>query len=206
MPLEYNFKSFTQTKKNFNFADNVAINLVCFVDIDNSNTGKNGLSWNTAFIKIQDCIDELATYVNGGEIWVKSGTYKPTDVPEWKQRVGKTSQTHKSFIMKENVRMYGGFDGTESSRSERNFKENPTYLSCNLGNGAYCNQILQGADNSLIDGFIFVESQYEDSRRRRLANSISVQEVLSSTSGNSGGGVYLLDSRFQRKSNPKKRN
>ena len=156
----------------------------------NTNSG-SGTSWNTAYNSIQECINSLENNVNGGEIWVKSGIYNPTTVPQWKSNVGKNGQIHKSFDMKEKIRIYGGFSGTETSRSQRDFASNPTYLSCNLGNNVYCNQLINAADNSLLDGFVLLETQYQDiTTRRRLAFSLTIQEILSSTSGNSGGGIY----------------
>ena len=171
-------------------------NDICYVNIDNTQLTKNGDSWDTAYNTIQECIDKLyENVVNGGEIWVKRGLYNPTDVPEWKQKINKNGPMHKSFIMREKIRIYGGFSGSETIRSQRNFNQNPTYLSCNIGNGLYCNQLINAADNSLIDGFIFIEVQYQpllshDHHRRRLANSLSIQQILSSTSTNIGGGIY----------------
>ena len=166
---------------------------VCYVDGDNSaDATPTGSTWNKAYTHIQDCINKLAENSNGGEIWVKAGNYTPTEVPEWKQKVHKTAAIHQSFIMYENIRMYGGFNGSESSRNERNFYENPTYLSCDLGS-EYCEQIVNAADNSLIDGFIFIKAQWNNNdNRRRLADgdSLSVGSVLSSTGGNSGSGIY----------------
>jgi predicted outer membrane repeat protein len=72
-------------------------------------TGANtGLSWSDAFTDLQAAL----TYVCSGnltEIWIASGTYKPTPG---------TNRTI-SFAMKNGVAIYGGFVGTETSLSQR---------------------------------------------------------------------------------------
>ena len=62
--------------------------------------------WATAFTDLQLA---LAAASSGDEIWVATGTYKPTA----------TADRTISFAMKNGVGVYGGFDGTETMRSER---------------------------------------------------------------------------------------
>ena len=154
---------------------------LCYVREDQTNTlGMDGTSWTLAYQDIQDCINDIA--LTGGEIWVKTGTYKPTEIPDWKSRAGYTDMTEDtSFIFYDNVRLYGGFAGGESERSSRNFRDNPTYLSCNKGGGDYCTQLVMGADGALIDGFIFIDSGYPSSTRRRMANSLTEALILAAT-------------------------
>ncbi len=95
--------------------------------------------------------------------------------------------------MRENNRIYGGFSGIKTSRLERNYTKNPTYLSCKLNPNNYCNEILIAADNCIVDGFIFIDAQRSSGvTRRRLKNSVSdsVEEILSSRSVQHGGGIY----------------
>eukprot|EP01084_Bolivina_argentea_P021100 39188_1 len=156
---------------------------------------KDGSSWQKAHSDLQDCLDKLKQ--TGGEIWVKSGIYTPSVVPEWKLKLNKTTAIYKSFILYENITLYGGFIGTETEVKERDFAANPTILSCKLNNG-YCRQLMMAADNTIIDGFIFKDSQNDGSSdKRRLytqstggANSISVEDVLTSTSTVVGAGIY----------------
>jgi predicted outer membrane repeat protein len=93
-------------------------------------SGGNGLSWATAFKDLQ-----LALRYNGcvGEIWVAGGIYRPT------------TGTDRSAAFKPapGIALYGGFSGTETSRVQRNWTNNPTILSGDIGvNG-------EGSDNSL---------------------------------------------------------
>eukprot|EP01084_Bolivina_argentea_P268918 456899_1 len=163
-------------------------NSLCYVDIDNNNNNKDGTSWIKAYNNIQECLEDLK--INGGEIWVKTGIYIPSTIPEWKQRIGKTTNMHLSFSMYDNIRMYGGFIGNENNRNQRNWRDNPTYLSCQVTNKVQCNQILNAADDTLIDGFIFINAGRGVINRRRLANSLSINKILSSTASNPGAGIY----------------
>jgi hypothetical protein len=72
-------------------------------------TGANtGLNWANAFTDLQSALNYDCTQ-NLAEIWVASGTYKPTSG---------TSRTI-SFAMRPNIAIYGGFAGTEISLSQR---------------------------------------------------------------------------------------
>ncbi|MBD2705305.1 hypothetical protein IC229_32100 [Spirosoma sp. BT702] len=74
-----------------------------------SASGANtGLSWADAFTDLQSA---LSYYCSGNlnEIWVAGGTYKPTST---------TARTI-SFAMKNDVAIYGGFAGTETTLAQR---------------------------------------------------------------------------------------
>lgn len=83
----------------------------------------NGTSWEDAYTDLQDGI---AASAFGDEIWVASGTYKPTAA---------TSRAI-SFSIKNGTKVYGGFNGTETVISERNIVLNVTTLSGEIGTGA----------------------------------------------------------------------
>jgi hypothetical protein len=89
--------------------------------VNASATGSNnGLSWNNAYINLQEA---LSVAIPGDEIWVMAGTYKTTA----------TTDRTISFVMKNGVNLYGGFNGTETSISQRNISANPTTLSGDIG-------------------------------------------------------------------------
>jgi SprB repeat/Secretion system C-terminal sorting domain len=85
----------------------------------------NGTSWANAFTSLQPAIDAVET-LGGGQVWVASGTYKPTT----------TTDRTISFVMKNNVAIYGGFNGSETQLTQRNFKTNVTILSGEIGTSA----------------------------------------------------------------------
>jgi hypothetical protein len=64
----------------------------------------------------------LTGAVSGDEIWVKKGVHYPG-----------TARTHSFRIQRNNVQLYGGFAGTETARSQRNWVVNSTVLSGDIG-------------------------------------------------------------------------
>ena len=130
--------------------------------------GGDGLSWATAYNSLQDALSN--TYVClPNEIWVAKGTYKPDATNE-----------NTSFVIPVNASIYGGFNGTETLVTERDWNANPTILSgdlnsTNTANSGDSHTILQIDNNNVvIDGFI-IEYGYADG---------------SSTNGINGSGIY----------------
>ncbi|MEK7255964.1 MAG: hypothetical protein AAB316_14530 [Bacteroidota bacterium] len=65
------------------------------------------------------------------QIWVAAGTYLPT-----KDIIGNAAPADprdKTFFLDEDLLFYGGFNGTETLLSQRNFITNVTILSGDLG-------------------------------------------------------------------------
>ncbi|HNP20377.1 MAG TPA: T9SS type A sorting domain-containing protein [Fulvivirga sp.] len=100
-----------------------SINAQTIFYVDAGATGaNNGTSWPNAFIELQTAID-VAEINSPAQVWVKAGTYYPT---------AGTDRTI-SFIMKNDVEIYGGFAGAETLLSQRDWKANETILSGDIG-------------------------------------------------------------------------
>ncbi|MFV0544237.1 MAG: choice-of-anchor Q domain-containing protein [Marinicella pacifica] len=89
--------------------------IICYVS---SESGGDGSSWSQP-MSLHDALDDSAC----GEIWVKQGTYYPSDVGD----------RSVSFLINRNVEVYGGFEGDESFLAERSPGRYPSILSGNIG-------------------------------------------------------------------------
>jgi hypothetical protein len=120
-----------------------------FVRADGT-TSADGTSWGTA-TTLQTA---LAIANAGDQIWVKEGTYQPTD----------TLDRTATFELKQGVALYGGFAGTETSLTQRSPLLHPSILSGNIGapndptDNSYHVVSATGVDTStLIDGFTIAD-------------------------------------------------
>lgn len=114
-----------------------------FVDADVP-TPADGSSWGRAFDSIQDALDVA---VSGDEIWVAEGVYVP-EVPAGPEA---------TFLIPDGVRLYGGFEGSETNLAQRDDPEDfPTILSGELSPGSHVYNVVELIDTgiaTLIDGF-----------------------------------------------------
>jgi Tol biopolymer transport system component len=130
--------------------------LAAILFVNDDATGLNtGASWADAYTDLQAA---LAAATAGDEIWVAAGTYKPTA----------GTDRSISFNLKEGVSLYGGFAGTESARSQRDWTANVTTLSGDIGksNSSYDNSRLVVAVSNVtiatLDGFTISDGTADD--------------------------------------------
>jgi hypothetical protein len=107
-----------------------AITKKLYVDPDATGP-EDGNSWGTAYHYLQDALDR--TNANGSSlytIWVAEGVYYPDEDSLGVYQTHLNDDQNEFFkILYDNVRLYGGFAGGESSLSERDWVNNPTILS-----------------------------------------------------------------------------
>jgi len=96
------------------------INIVMYVKHD-ATGNNNGSSWTDAYTDLQTA---LTNAINGDEIWVTAGIYKPTT----------GTDVTATFQLKDGVAIYGGFTGTETAREQRDWGSNKTVLSGDVDN------------------------------------------------------------------------
>ncbi len=160
------------------------------------NDKNSGYSWNDALNTIQAAINQ-ADKTTASEIWVAKGTYLPTYLYNGKYAATTNNEDlrKKSFIIRNNIKLYGGFSGIEKDVSQRKKEDinndgyispweiiNETILCGNIGcpddsrdncyHVLFCNNIYD--KSSEINGFV-IKGGY--------ANGTGLNE-------NSGGGIY----------------
>lgn len=160
--------------------------------VKDGGVGPDGLSWTNAFGELQQAIDATMA---GDTIWVAKGVYMPT-VEFDEDLSGGADAQEKTIYINKNIHIYGGFIGTESLLSERDFVNNLTVLSGEIGTPS------DSTDN--VNHVIYIDT---------TANMGNITENFdldgfTITNGNTGlglgGGIYINGSKS--KSTPVIRN
>ncbi len=160
-----------------NSAD-IPSSIVIYVD-DNAAGSNNGLSWGDAFNNLQDAL--MFAGVSGDSIWMATGTYYPTQYPN-----GGSTDREKHFSLKNEVSIYGGFAGTETTLEDRDISANETILSGDIG---------VAGDNSDNSYHVFYHP------KTLALNDTAVLDGVTITGGNAGpdyphyhgGGMYNIN-------------
>ncbi len=137
--------------------------------------GGNGQSWATASNDLQDVLID-ADY--GDEVWVAEGVYYPTS---------STDRNH-SFLIFNGVRLYGGFNGTETILQQRVLGAYETILSGNIGDTALV------TDNSFNVVRIFPSDSTTRLDGLTIRDGYAVSDAFgigSQVRTVCGGGVYV---------------
>jgi predicted outer membrane repeat protein len=153
----------------------------------------SGTNWANA-TTLQEALSR--SYVLGASIWVAAGTYLPTP----------GTNRHEVFRIPQDASLYGGFTGTETALSQRDWQVHPTILSGNIGAAN------SDADNSYtvvrvengpwvsaaMDGFIITKARGETIGSALVVNNSRLAlrncrfEDNRATSANYGGAVTLF--------------
>jgi surface protein len=128
---------------------------IIYVNARNTNPTQNGTTWATAFNSLQTGLTTAATITGiPVEIWVAKGTYKPTT----------TTTRSIYFNIPSGVKVYGGFVGTETTITQRDFRTNVSILSGDIGtqnsasDNSYHVVYFSGSSNTtVLDGLTITE-------------------------------------------------
>lgn len=167
----------------------------------------DGTTWSRAYRDLQDALTGVAEALSQGsiscaQIWVAAGTYKPTN-----QVAGARSET---FLLQNNVAIYGGFIGNEVSRTERDYLAlpNQTFLSGDIGDpdpddldNAYHVVTANNVDRTaVLDGFFIVLGRADGAGATdKVAGGLWISDasptitntvLLNNGAASAGGGVY----------------
>jgi parallel beta helix pectate lyase-like protein len=135
----------------------------------------DGLSWTTAFNAVQTGIDAAGA---GDEVWVAAAAY------------------FENITLKNGVALYGGFDGTETGRSQRDWTNNVTILDGRQSNSVIV--VEAGATNTTrIDGFLIRNGNAGFGGGILCANAspeIVNNIITRNQAAQGGGGIRCLNS------------
>ncbi len=161
-----------------------------YVDSSGSSTGM-GTSWVTACSDLQLVINNASA---GDTIWAAKGTYKPLRRAD---NLGTISLNNRdnAFVLKANVHIYGGFTGSETSLSQRNWNAYPTVLSGDIGivndTADNCYHVVISAGDTAsvgtLDGFTITGGNASD-------NSLSITVNGAIIPKSDGGGICIVHS------------
>lgn len=159
---------------------------IIYVSAGVASTG-NGTSWSQAFKTLQEAISAAQ---DGDEIWIAAGTYKPTVAP-----TGDIARD-RTFLLKNGVKIYGGFVGTETDLSERNYNNNVTILSGDIDNNNILDAnnthhvvlIIGGGADTVLDGVTITNgyTSTNGSAQTLMVNGVAIEKRF-------GGGIYICN-------------
>jgi predicted outer membrane repeat protein len=178
--------SFANTLKVLNLCDNTYFAAKCALNgiqlekwtrsriyvNDNATGNGSGHDWANAMTNLQTALD-LAAKSNGvvQEIWVATGEYKPS-----------TNLRSASFVIPSGLKMYGGFNGTETSLSQRQLTA--------LGGGSSLNGALGAAGDTSDDSLHVVKVSDTNSATRLDGFVIAYGNADLSGDDARGGGIF----------------
>jgi len=165
---------------------------VIYVD-DNAPGSNTGMSWHNAYRDLQDALARARAGC-GSEIWVAAGTYRPSE------RTDPCDPSSATFALIDGVAIYGGFNGSETVRYQRNWLANQTILNGDIdndGTGEIQDVVIASSvgQTAIIDGFTITKGYWSglwcDGASPMVSNCLITQN------GNDesyGGGMCCVSS------------
>ena len=165
----------------YEFGSNPNTTIKFYVNL-NATGFNNGTSWTDAYTDLQSA---LAIVFDGDEIWIASGTYKPS--------VSDRGTFYR--INKSNISIYGGFAGTETVITDRIIGANETILSGDL-NGDDIN--VSGFFNNYSNGTRNTDNTYrviaiDALGENLLLDGLTISDAHNNASSTSPGAAILKD-------------
>lgn len=164
---------------------------VCAVYVNGGSVpdSRDGATWDSAFETIQAGIDQADT-LEGCEVWVAAETYHiyQHDVDD-------------CLAIQDTVALYGGFDGNETARSQRDPLQNVTILDGGSSPSSFSKvetiMRIQNASLVTIDGFTFQNTASTTSKGGGMFakdTSLTVRGcVFSQNSSQAGAAIHVED-------------
>ena len=155
---------------------------ILYVDANAGGAG-DGSSWDNAYPTLQDA---LAVAASGDEIWVAASVYYPDE------GAGQTNDDRTStFMLQNGVAIYGGFDGTEAQREERDWENHITVLSGDIDHETF-------PDSTDVDGVVNDAEDISGENAYHVVTSIdtdssAVLDGFIITAGSADGLVFPDD-------------
>lgn len=168
----------------------------------------DGSTWEKALGE-QGLLEKLATAGYGHEFWIAAGTYRPYIAPQPSDSTPKadTDPREFAFVLNRGVALYGGFAGTETARSQRDWSRNTTVLSgyIELQGGASTNSysvVVVSADMGLpaiLDGFTIAGGRADGEAALGNGGGIRISDshtritncTFTGNQATRGGGVFI---------------
>ena len=146
---------------------------IIYVNEDAEEGDQNGSSWQDAFVYL----DEALAYARacGDQIWVAAGTYTPDGY----------SDPNATFKLVNNVAVYGGFPEGGGDWGERNWLNNETILSGNIGGGIRSVLTAENIDSAILDGFTITDGLVEGILCSNASPTIKYNRIKEN-----GWGIY----------------
>ena len=142
------------------------------------NLNATGLNNGTSWVDAYRSLDTALLNTNSNEIWVAKGVYIPT-IP-----ITEDNDNRKvAFFFKPTVACFGGFDGYETSKDQRNILGNPTVLSGDIGEKGVIE------DNA----YHIIYNDYDDLDTSSVYDGFIITGAYGGNgwTDGSGGGIYL---------------
>jgi hypothetical protein len=155
-------------------------------------SSNNGLSWATACGDLQAMINASSS---GDDIWVAEGIYKPNSYPAGCTNC--SSSRNYTFLLRQGVRLYGGFEGIEKNVYQRNPKINKTYLDGNIGNSAsqldnayHVVMAIEQTSYGHLEGFYIQNGSANDYSTISISRPLNIPLTIFNSRG---GGLYIAN-------------